>query len=128
MDTLTAGSGRIYTPLPIEPARGFPQSFPFLFGGKTYHFRLYVNVAASRLGPRVSMLELPAEDAFLVVQVERDNGDGTRTPVFLRKVVPELEYEAEAIALFFPLQRVVPGNLGGLGELGSQVVGGIGER
>jgi hypothetical protein len=128
MDILTASSGRTYTPLPIEPARGFPQSFPFLFGGTTYEFLLYVNVAASRLGPKVSMLELPAEDAFLVVSIEQDNGDGTRSPVFLRKVMPELEYEAGAIALFFPLQRVAPGNLGGQGELGSQVVGGIGER
>lgn len=128
MDASTAGSARTYTPLPIEPARGFPQSFAFLFGGTTYHFRLYVNAAAARLGPQTPVLELPAKDAFLVVQVERDNGDGTRTPVFLRKVMPELEYEAGTIALFFPVQRVAPGNLGGQGELGSQVAGGIGER
>jgi len=40
-----AKSGRQFTPLPINGTRGFPQSFPLLFGGQTYHFRLYVNMA-----------------------------------------------------------------------------------
>ncbi len=35
--------------LPIDASRGFPQSFPMLFGGRTYDFELYVNVPARRI-------------------------------------------------------------------------------
>jgi hypothetical protein len=46
MEMLLGQSGRSYTALPIDGSRGFPQSFPVLFGGRTYQFQLYVNVPA----------------------------------------------------------------------------------
>ena len=46
MEMLPGQSGRSYTALPIDGSRGFPQSFPVLFGGRTYQFQLYVNVPA----------------------------------------------------------------------------------
>lgn len=47
MEILLGQSGRSYAALPIDSSRGFPQSFPVLFGGRTYQFQLYVNVPAS---------------------------------------------------------------------------------
>ena len=128
MNALTAKSGRQFTSLPIDNARGFPQSFPFLFGGRTYHFRLYANIAAALLNDKTNFIELPAPEAFLVVQVEREIAAGARETIFLRKVVPELEYETENIALIFPRQLVARNNLNGRGNLGSQISGGIAKR
>jgi hypothetical protein len=121
---------RSYTPLPIDMTRGLPQTFSVLFGGRTYHFTLYANVAASRLDPKAARtgLELPSEDAFLVARVEREEAGGLRETIFLRKVVPGMEYEAGDIALTFPEQRVAPANLNGRGEFGSRVSGGIAPR
>lgn len=64
----------------------------------------------------------------MVLHVEREASDGSRETIFLRKVVPELEYEAEGIALIFPQQRVARANLNGRGDFGSQVIGGIAPR
>lgn len=128
MDDLTVAATRNFTPLPIDETRGFPQTFPLLFDGRTYHFRLYANVAAARLNESGSLIELTAEDAFLVVQVELEAGGGGRETIFRRKVVPGLEYEVENIVLVFTGQRVARGNLNGQGEYGSQVVGGIARR
>lgn len=116
--------------MPIDGARGFPQSFSMLFGGTTYHFRLYVNIAASRLSDEMVFLDLPDEttQAFLVAQVERELPTGSRETVFVRKVIPEREYEVEEIALTFGRTRVARKNLNGRGELGSQVQGGIASR
>jgi hypothetical protein len=126
---LEAGkSGRQFAPLPIDNALGFPQSFAFLFGSQIYHFTLYVNVAAERLTTKRDSIELPSDEAFLVVRVDRELGDGGRQAIFLRKVVPELEYEAENITLVFPRQRVARSNLNGQGDFGSQVTGGIAPR
>jgi hypothetical protein len=151
MNLETAKSGRIYTPLPIDASLGFPQSFAHIFEGRAYHFRLYVNIAAERLravdhlllppeqaylteeikkamAERADFLPLPSEQAYLVARVERDKPGGARETVLVRKVTPELEYESENIALFFPRQLIARGNLNGQGEFGSQVIGGIARR
>lgn len=128
MDALLAKSGRSYTPLPIDGAQGFPQSFPLLFEGRTYHFKLYVNIAAHLLNDRLEFIEAPSEEAFLVVRVERELADATRETIFLRKVVPNLEYEAESIALLFSSQSIARTNLNGQGERGTRVQGGIARR
>jgi hypothetical protein len=127
--TLLAGkSERQFTSLPIDNARGYPQSFAFVFADQTYHFRLYVNIPAELLYSRTNFIELPSPEAFLVVRVERELTDGTRQIIFLRKVVPELEYEAESIAMIFPRQLVARNSLNGQGDFGSQVIGGIARR
>jgi hypothetical protein len=128
MGLFDTASGRDYAPLPLDATRGFPQSFPMLFGGRTYYFGLYVNVAAERLGDPEGVLELPAQEAFLVVRVEREEAGGGRETIFLRKVVPGLEYECGDIALVFPAQRVARRNLNGQGDFGSAVAGGIAAR
>jgi hypothetical protein len=128
MNELIGKSGRKYEPLPIDGTQGFPQSFPLLFRGRTYQFRFYVNVAASELNDKVAFLELPSESAFLVMQVELENLDGTRQPIFLRKVVPKLEYEAENISLLFERLLVARSNLNGQGDFGSEMIGGIAPR
>lgn len=128
MDALTATRRRSYTPLPIDASRGFPQTFQMLFGGQTYYFSLYVNVAAERLAATDGALELPSEDAFLVVSVARERAGGERAIIFRRKVVAGLEYEAGDIALVFTRQRVARKNLNGQGDFGSQVAGGIAPR
>jgi hypothetical protein len=128
MELFDTVSGRVYAPLPLDPTRGFPQSFPVLFGGRAYHFGLHVNVAAERLDARDEMLELPAVDAFLVVRVEREETGGERETIFLRKVVPGLEYECGDIAFVFRAQRIARRNLNGQGDFGSTVTGGIASR
>jgi hypothetical protein len=128
MDLGTAKSGRRYTPLSIDTSLGFPQSFALVFEGSTYHFRLYVNIAAELLRNQTGFLPLPSEQAYLVAHVEREATSGARETVFVRKVTPELEYEAENIALFFPQQRIARSNLNGQGDFGSQVTGGIARR
>ena len=128
MGILNAPSGREFTLLPIDNSRGVPQSFPVLFNGITYHFRLYLNMAAKLLGEIETFIEPPAQEASLVVKVERENTDATRETIFLRKVVPGLEYETANIALVFPSQRITRDNLNGEGDFGSQVIGGIADR
>ena len=128
MDALIAKSGVTYTTLPIDGAKGFPQSFPFLFEGKNYRFRLYVNIAAHQLIDRPDFINVPSEEAFLVVRVDRDLVDTTSETIFLRKVVPDLEYEAGEICLLFSTLRIARSNLNGQGEHGTRVVGGIARR
>jgi hypothetical protein len=128
MVALAGTSNRTFDPLPIDSSRGFPQSFPLLFANRNYRFRLYVNVPAAQIEDKAKVLDLPSADAFLVVSVELDLPDGTSQPIFLRKVVPGLEYESEDIALVFPQQRVAVQNLNNSGEFGSQVTGGIAPR
>jgi hypothetical protein len=128
MDFLVGPSGRIYAPLSIDPSRGFPQSFSLQFANRTYRFRLYVNAPFHLVKDKALVLDLPSAEAFLVVQVELDQPTGTRPLIFLRKVVPSLEYEAENIALTFPQQQVAVRNLNGEGIFGSQVTGGVAPR
>ncbi len=127
MDILSR-SGKSYTPLPIDSTRGFPQSFPLSFEGRTYQLSLYVNIAAPQLTDKTTVIELPIPQAFLVVRVERENPNQTRDTIFLRKVVPSLEYAAENIMLTFPQQQISASNLNGQGNFGSNVLGGIAKR
>lgn len=128
MSILIGTIERTYTPLPIDVSRGFPQSFPLVFSNRNYRFRLYVNAPASLVKDKTQILDLPSPDVFLVVQIELDLSTGIRQPIFLRKVVPDLEYEAGNIALIFPHQRVAVQNLNGQGNFGSQVMGAIALR
>lgn len=131
MEEFKVKSKRRYSLLPIDCTRGFPQSFQVLFGAKTYYFWIYVNIPAHFLDDKTSFIELPDEkrgQAFLVVRVEREGLGDTREAIFSRKVVPDIEYEAEDIALTFKPCRIARNNLNGQGELGSQVVGGIASR
>lgn len=128
MDTLTGKSGKTFLPLPINEEQGFPQSFPLLFEGRTYHFNFYVNAAAHILAKRPEFIEVPTEEAFLVLRLEREVADAAREVIFLRKIVPDLEYEAEELELFFTKQKIARDNLNGSGPHGTQVVGGIARR
>jgi hypothetical protein len=129
MDLSSAQSGRAYTALPIDATQGFPQSFSFVLGSVTYFFTMYVDIDARLLSnPGVDLFPLPTKDAFLVARVDKQNSDNTRTTIFLRKLTPELEYEAQNIALFFPQQVVARRNLNGQGDFGSAVMGGIAPR
>jgi len=116
---------RTFTPLPIDNSSGFPQSFPLFMDGRTYHFRLYINVPVALVRDKDAVLDLPTKESFLVVQIERELADATRQIVFLRKVVPSLEYEVDRMVLVFPWQRVAVRNLNGQGDFGSRVSGGM---
>ncbi|HZY84020.1 MAG TPA: hypothetical protein VFE78_04270 [Gemmataceae bacterium] len=146
MDPLVGTSGRVYAPLPADGDRGFPQSFPLVFAGTTYQFLLYVDASPSLLADKTQVLDLPyprglppgvtppvafdlpVPEAFLVVRVDQGLPDGSSQLLFVRKVVPGLEYEAGAIALTFPTQLVAVQNLNGQGAFGSQITGGIAPR
>jgi hypothetical protein len=129
MDLTTPPSGRTYTALPIDPTKGFPQSFSFTFNTVNYLFTLYVDIEAKLLANWTDdFLSLPGQSAFLVARVDTTATDGSLDTVFLRKIVPELEYEIGNIALYFPQQTISPQNLNGQGEFGSIVAGGIALR
>jgi hypothetical protein len=68
---------------------------------------------------------LPDAQRFMVVRVDVLATDGTAQTVFLRKVVPSLEYRAGSLGLVFPTQIVARRNLNGVGNFGSNVVGGV---
>jgi len=128
MVTITALSTREFTPLPLDGRRGFPQSFPVSFDGASYVFTLYVNADPAVLEDGPAFIPLPTDRSHLVVKVERDEEDGSRETVFLRKVVPGLEYETGAIALRFDRQTVASNSLNTAGDFGSVVEGGIARR
>lgn len=128
MEGLTSKFGTSFTLLPINTARGFPQSFPFLFDGRTYHFTFYVNVSANILTSRLQFIPVPTDEAFLVVKVEHELPNATRETIFVRKVVPHLEYEAGDIKLLFSEQQIARDNLNGQGEHGTKLIGGIARR
>lgn len=128
MSSLIEVSKRTYTQLPIDGSRGFPQSFPLLFANRNYRLRLYVNAPIFLVKDTTRILDLPSAEAFLVVQMEIDLSEGIRQPIFLRKVVPGLEYETENIVLTFPQQKVAVQNLNGQGNFGTQVSGAIALR
>src|SRR4051812_13831117 len=104
MVTIVPPSTRVFTPPPADGRPGFPQSFPMTFDGASYLFTLYVNVDRAVLDVKEPFVALPTDRSHLVVKVERDREDGTRDTVFLRKVVPTLEYETGNIALRFTTQ------------------------
>lgn len=122
---ITGASGRTYDPLPIDNTAGFPQQFPLLLNGVNYQFRIYVDAPEATLGPIDELMVLPDAQRFLVVRVNVLAADGTARTVFLRKVVPSLEYRAGSLALTFPTQIVARRNLNGVGNLGSNVIGGV---
>jgi hypothetical protein len=122
---ITGASGRTYDPLPLDNTGGFPQQFPFLLNGVNYQFSLYVDVPEAALGPIDELMVLPDPQRFLVVRVDVLGTDGTAQTVFLRKVVPSLEYRAGGLALYFPTQIVARRNLNGVGNFGSNVIGGV---
>jgi hypothetical protein len=122
---ITGASGRNYEPLPIDNTAGFPQRFPFLLNGVRYQFTLYVNVPEAALGSFDEVMVLPDAQRFLVVRVEVLGPDGAQQTVFLRKVVPSLEYRAGALALTFPKQIVARRNLNNVGNFGSNIIGGM---
>jgi hypothetical protein len=119
-------SGRLYSPLPIDNAAGFPQRFPFLLDGVRYQFTLYVNVPETELGPMDELMRLPdRRKRFLVVRTDILAADGSPQTVFLRKVVPSLEYRTNALALAFPTQVVARRSLNASGNFGTNIVGGV---
>jgi hypothetical protein len=123
---ITGPSGRAYDPLPIDNAAGFPQSFPFLLNGVRYQFALYVDVPEWALGSIDELMVLPDANRFLVVRADVLGSDGTQTTVFLRKVVPSIEYRAGALALYFPPPQIVARrSLNNPGSFGSNVLGGV---
>ena len=122
---ITGASGRTYDPLPIDNSAGFPQRFPFLLNGVSYQFLLYVDVPESALGSIDELMVLPDAQRFLVVRVDVFGADGTAQTVLLRKVVPSLEYRAGGLGLVFPTQIVARRNLNGVGNFGSNVIGGV---
>lgn len=125
----TLPEGLAFEPLPIDPDRGVPQVFPHRFDGATYQFRLYANLSAEELAEGRDFYDLPtAAGGHLVVRVEREDAEGVRTPIFQRKVVPGLVYEAGAVLLTFPGQRLARLNVNGRGPAGSSLSGGIARR
>ena len=89
-----------------------------------YEFALYVDVPVSSLGPLDELMVLPDARRFLVVRVDVLRSGGTEATVFLRKVVPSHEYRTGGLALTFPTQIVARRSLNGVGNFGSNVVGG----
>ena len=122
---ITGASGRSYDPLPIDNAAGFPQRFPFLLNGVRYQFAVYVDVPEAALGTMDELMVLPDASRFLVVRADVLMQDGSQQTVFLRKVVPSLEYRAGALALVFPTQVVARRNLNNAGNFGTNVVAGV---
>jgi len=118
-------SGRTYDPLPIDNTAGFPQQFPLLLNGTNYQFLLYVDVPEAGLGRIDELMVLPDAQRFLVVRVDILAADGTTQTIFLRKIVPSLEYSVRGIGLYFPTQIVARRNLNGVGSFGSNIVAGV---
>jgi hypothetical protein len=71
------------------------------------------------------VMVLPDAQRFLVVRADILGTDGTTQTVFLRKVVPSLEYSVRGIGLYFPTQIVARRNLNGVGSFGSNIVAGV---
>jgi hypothetical protein len=90
MEMLLGHSGRSYTALPIDASRGFPQSFPVLFGGRTYQFQLYVNVPASLIQRAAgiyalrTILSSALDDAATSIVVASTDGFPVSTPFGVR--------------------------------------------
>jgi len=112
-----------------------------VFANRNYRFRLYVNANAPALKDKAAIFDLPLapsagdkalatdfREAYLVVRAELDQPAGAPQLVFVRKVMPELEYEFAGVALYFPQQRVAVQNLNGVGNFGTQITGGIALR
>ena len=119
-----------YAALPVDPDEGFPQSFRLSLGDRIYQVTLYVNVSERLLDatPPDAVLELPQEEAFMVLRVQRESDVAEPATILQRKVVPGLAYEAEEVALRFTEMRVARRNVNGVGPHGSSVKGGVALR
>ncbi|MFG1997554.1 hypothetical protein ACGFNU_00210 [Spirillospora sp. NPDC048911] len=127
-------TARSFRRLPIDADEGFPQAFRLAFAGREYQFRLYANVAeeivrAARDKPQEQRkpLDLPADKAFLVLAVDREEPGGP-VPILRRKLVPGVEYLAAELALTFRTLRLDLRNLNAAGAFGSEVAGGVAPR
>ncbi len=119
---------RIFLRLPINADEGFPQTFQLTFHQKSYQFLLYVNALEREAElPDDYVFHLPEPGAFMVMRVARA-GPGESQVIFQRKLVLNLEYEADEVAFVFRTLEVAKGNLNGAGAFGSQVIGGIASR
>ena len=118
---------RTYFQLPIDADEGFPQSFRLNFNGRTYQVVLYVNILEDTPVPTDEIYTLPEKGAFMVMRVLQEDIAGARV-IFQRKLVPNLEYEADEVAFVFRQMRVAKSNLNGVGSFRSQVIGGIAAR
>lgn len=125
MATITGPSGRTFDPLPIDNSAGLPQSFSMLLNGVTYFFSMYMNIPAALLPAPGAILNLPQENIFITVSVDSQPAGGDRTTIFLRKIVPSLEYAAGPLVIYFPQQQVAVANLNGQGNFGTNVIGGV---
>jgi hypothetical protein len=71
------------------------------------------------------LMVLPDALRFMVVRADVLATDGTTQTIFLRKVVPSLEYRARGVGLYFPTQIVALRNLNGIGNFGTNVIAGV---
>jgi hypothetical protein len=81
--------------------------------------------AGDRIQFTNELMVLPDAQRFLVVRVDVVGTNGTAQTVFLRKVVPSLEYRVGGLGLIFPAQIVARRNLNSAGSFGSNVIGGV---
>jgi len=81
--------------------------------------------AGDRIQFTNELMVLPDAQRFLVVRVDVLAADGTTQTIFLRKIVPSLEYSVRGIGLYFPSQIVARRNLNGFGSFGSNIVAGF---
>lgn len=124
----TDPSPRTYLALPINADEGFPQAFRLSFLDQMYQFFFYTNILDD--GPPVPddfVYDLPAVGAFLVLRVARESPAGP-VPIFCRKLVRNLEYEAAELVLAFDEMKVAKKNLNNAGAFGSTVVGRVAAR
>jgi hypothetical protein len=120
---LDAGD-RTFDPLPIDNGSGLPQSFGYVRDGVRYLIALYASIPEDALGAMDEIMALPDnKDRYLIVRVDAFATDGASTTVFLRKVVPSLVYRAGGLVLRFPMQTLARGNLNGIGNFGTNIVG-----
>ena len=121
---------RTYESLPIAADEGFPQSFRLSLGTRIYRMTLYVNVTERLLDELAedALLELPRDEAFMVLRVARESDDAEPRTILQRKLVPELDYEAEEVAVRFSEMHVAKRNINGVGAHGSSVKGGVALR
>jgi hypothetical protein len=120
---LDAGT-RTFDPLPIDNTSGLPQSFGYVRDGVRYLIALYASIPENALGTINEIMSLPDDkDRYLVVRVDAFSANGASMTVFLRKVVPSLFYRAGGLVLHFPVQKLARGNLNGIGNFGTNIVG-----
>ncbi|MFI6166353.1 hypothetical protein ACIBCN_06150 [Nocardia sp. NPDC051052] len=116
-----------YLRLPIDADQGFPQAVRISLGERVYVLSIYANVTDEALLRESAPLQLPCSGAFLALEVATEEAEGIRI-LFRRKLVPDLEYEADELALVFTELALHPLNLNGSGAHGSAVVGGVALR